>query len=375
MKKLLIITLAVALTVSAFLFAACAPQETKLEPPKDVVTTDYLEFTYLKSTKSYTVKPTDAGKEVSNITIPGKINGYPVTVLADYSFIRNTNLVSVTIEEGITNIGASAFLGCSNIETVMLPSSLLQIKQNAFDGCKKIQRLNLSDEIRTIGDSAFSGCSALRTVNIPAKLTMIANNLFNNCDLESVVLPQTVKKIGASAFQGNTNLSEVKLTKSVTEIGSSAFAGCSSLTEILFPKNEMLKIGDYAFSQSGLLKVYIPSNVTLGTYTFNKLAWDDTIENPGDPGNSGASKCKEIYYESMTGSRGINTFGYTWNRPDLGFNIYVPKGSLDYYGSENPGDEAWFRCVVTSVNSQNGQYPVLKEYDINEVFPDGFPCC
>ncbi len=375
MKKILIVTLTVLLAISVSLFAACTPQAAELEPPKEVVTTEYLEFTYSKTTNTYTVTATDAGKEISDITIPAKINGYQVAVIADYAFTRNKNLKSVKIEEGITNIGNSAFLGCSEMETLQLPSSLIQIKQNAFNGCQKIQRVDLSDKIKSMGEAAFSGCISLKTVNIPSKLTIISDKLFSNCGLESVVLPDSVKKIGSYAFNGNDKLSEVKLTKTVAEIGSYAFANCSSLTEILFPKNETLKIGDYAFSQSGLLNVYLPSNVVLGTYTFNKLAWDDTIANPGEPNNPGASKCKAIYFESPNGSRGINTFGYTWNRPDLGFSIYVPKGSLDYYNSNNPGDESWARCVVSSVNSNNGQYPVLKEYDMDEVFPDGFPCC
>ena len=46
---------------------------------------------------------------------------------------------------------------------------------------------------------------------------------------------------------------------------------------------------------------------------------------------------------------------------------------MNYYTSQGIPDEAWNRCVVNSVNSQGGQYNVLQEYDIAEVFPDGFP--
>lgn len=64
----------------------------------------------------------------------------------------------------------------------------------------------------------------------------------------------------------------------------------------------MLKLGAYAFCFAGLTKVYIPENVILGEYTFMKLAWDDSVPNPGEPSSPGLSGCTAIYYESPEGA-------------------------------------------------------------------------
>lgn len=220
----------------------------------------------------------------------------------------------------------------------------------AFANCKELISVTLSNSMKTVADYAFSGTA-----------------------IRSITIPDGVKKIGAYAFSGCDKLAEVKLPASLSEIGTYAFSSCTSLTEILFPRNDMLKLGAYAFCFAGLTKVYIPENVILGEYTFMKLAWDDSVPNPGEPSSPGLSGCTAIYYESPEGSLGTNAFGYTWNRPDKGFHIYVPSGSMNYYTSQGITDEAWNRCVVNSVNSNNGEFKVLQEYDISEVFPDGFP--
>ena len=374
-KRITLLWIVLATVAMIFAFAACnqKQQEQPLEPPKDVVETENLVFTYLKASKTYSVKTKEDAAAFESVTVPSKINGYQVSTIEDYAFIKNTTLKEVTIEEGITAIGMSAFSGCTSLTTVTLPQSLRALKRGAFNDCSSLNRITLPDEVMSIAENCFAGCSSLVMANIPSALKAIPSGMFTSTAIESVTMPEGILKIGASAFSGCKNLAEVKLNKELQQIDSYAFSGCTALKEILFPRNESLALGDYAFSESGLEKVYIPSNVTLGTYTFMKLAWDSSVANPGDSASPGASGCTAIYYESATGSRGINTFGYTWNRPDLGFRIYVPTGSMDYYRSENPNDEAWSRCVVNSVNSQNGMYPVLVEYDIATVFPDGFP--
>ena len=56
-------------------------------------------------------------------------------------FERNIALVELTMEEGITSIGISAFAGCKALQKVTIPAS-----------------------VQTIGDLAFSWCTALKEV-------------------------------------------------------------------------------------------------------------------------------------------------------------------------------------------------------------------
>lgn len=70
-------------------------------------------------------------------------------------------ITSVTLIDGATTIGKSAFSSCSSLEEVTIPDTVTAIKANAFKGCKLIKWLTIPKEVETIADSAFSGCESL----------------------------------------------------------------------------------------------------------------------------------------------------------------------------------------------------------------------
>ena len=49
------------------------------------------------------------------------------------------NATSVTIPEGVTEIGAEAFINCESLELVEIPSSVTKIGCYAFDGCESLE--------------------------------------------------------------------------------------------------------------------------------------------------------------------------------------------------------------------------------------------
>ena len=375
MKKLTIVLLLVVTTVAlSFAFVGSSqPQRTEAQ---DVFNTEDFVFTKNKSasaTASYTASPTSKTKQAQKVTVPGDIYGYRVTTVANNAFKGVKSLKEVVISENVTIIDSSAFSECTSLTSVTLPETLVSIQANAFRGCSALQSIAIPDSVRAIAENAFLDCTSLVSFNIPANLKAVSDYAFSNTSVRKIEIPEGVKKIGTYAFSGCKQLSEVKLPKSLETVGSYAFFGDTALTGILFPRNEMLRLGAYAFANSGLLTVYLPENVVLGEYTFMKLAWDENVPNPGEPASPGLSACTAVYYESAEGSFGTNAFGYTWNRPDLGFHIYIPNGSMHYYTNPIGVDESWYRCVVNSVNSNAGEFSVLQEYDIAEVFPDGFP--
>ena len=373
MKKPALLLLAVLMALTfAFAFAGCKQDRPEAQ---DVFETENFVFTLNKTAGSdvYTVKPTEKGKSQEKLTIPGDIYGYRVTTVEQRAFKGETALKELTLSPGITMIEGEAFSGCKSLTSLTLPDTLVSIKANAFEDCEALQRVDIPSSVRAMEAYAFANCKALSSVTLSTSMKTVADYAFSGTAIRSITIPDGFKKIGAYAFSGCDKLAEVKLPASLSEIGTYAFSSCTSLTEILFPRNDMLKLGAYAFCFAGLTKVYIPENVILGEYTFMKLAWDDSVPNPGEPSSPGLSGCTAIYYESPEGSLGTNAFGYTWNRPDKGFHIYVPSGSMNYYTSQGITDEAWNRCVVNSVNSNNGEFKVLQEYDISGVFPDGFP--
>ena len=86
------------------------------------------------------------------------------------------------------------------------------IPQDAFSGCSNLTSITLPTGITEIGTSAFSGCSNLTSITLPTGITKIGTSAFSGCsNLTSITIPASVIKIGAYAFSGCTNLKEVYL--------------------------------------------------------------------------------------------------------------------------------------------------------------------
>lgn len=83
-----------------------------------------------------------------------------------------TNLTGhLTIPDGVTTIGESAFTACSNLTDLSLPDSVKTIEPSAFYGCSNLESdLDLSN-ITSFGSiwigAHFQGCAKLKSVILP----------------------------------------------------------------------------------------------------------------------------------------------------------------------------------------------------------------
>ena len=67
------------------------------------------------------------------VTIPGYVNGVPVTVITDLSKdTLNTEITSVIIKDGVQEIGSQALAMTSSLKKVTIPASVTSIGSNAF---------------------------------------------------------------------------------------------------------------------------------------------------------------------------------------------------------------------------------------------------
>ena len=128
-----------------------------------------------------------------NITIPSTLGGYPVTRICAESFLNCTNLLSVTIPDGVKYIGSDAFSGCNRLTTVVIPNGVTEIGYNAFDGCSALTTITIPSSVRSIGSRAFKNCSSLTTIKIPDDVTSIEYDTFYGCsNLQSVNLSKNL---------------------------------------------------------------------------------------------------------------------------------------------------------------------------------------
>ena len=67
-------------------------------------------------------------------TIPSLIEGIPVTKIGNSAFAYS-EITSITIPEGVTDIGERAFNSCKNLKKITIPSSVASIGDFAFYMC------------------------------------------------------------------------------------------------------------------------------------------------------------------------------------------------------------------------------------------------
>ena len=155
----------------------------------------------------------------------------------------------------ITNIGYSAFSGCTNLISITIPEGVTSIDYGAFYSCSSLQSITIPDSVTSIGDYAFYNCSALSDIIIPNGITRIGEYMFYYCNnLTDISIPHSVDSIGKYAFYGCNKLSDVTFSRCMSSIEDYAFYNCVSLTQITIP-NSVTSIGGSAFSGCKQVKV------------------------------------------------------------------------------------------------------------------------
>ncbi len=99
------------------------------------------------------------------------------------------------LEEGITQIGLSAFERCASLESVSFPESLKIVDGSAFYECTSLKKVIFPEGVVIVGMRAFKGCTALTKVVLPETVSQIHPQVFEECpNLTDVTVPSHLEE-------------------------------------------------------------------------------------------------------------------------------------------------------------------------------------
>ena len=262
-----------------------------------------------------------------------------VTSIGNNVFEGNSNLMSVTILEGVSVIGERAFYDCSNLTSIVIPESVMFIGWEAFSGTAWYNNqldgiiyinnvlykykgamlanttIEVVDGVVSISPRAFEGYSNLVSVVIPESVISIGYMSFYNCaNLVSVDIPYGLEEIEYFTFQFCKKLESLTIPESVISIGTASISHCESLTSIIIP-NSVTVIGAYAFDYTGLESVVLGEGVqTIGNNAFQGCSSLTSITS------------NAVIPPTIEGS-------YAFDGVDKSIPVYVPASSVSAYQS------------------------------------------
>lgn len=115
------------------------------------------------------------------VTIPSTLFGQSIKTI--FSIKETSGLTSVTVSEGITKLGDSAFVRDQDLESINLPQSLTSMGSAIFSGCTKLKEITLPGNIGEYTDDCFSG-SSITKVTFPSRqcssFQLISSTSLNN---------------------------------------------------------------------------------------------------------------------------------------------------------------------------------------------------
>ena len=349
--------------------------------------------------------------------------------IPDYnSTWQNSEVKSITIENGITRIGYDAFSNCKTLIKVVIPSSVRYIAHGAFLGCisledltvpasffaqnqmmifddspikklkvigngsatfgqrniptKHLQEVIIENGICTIGRSAFSGCNKLISISLSNSIARIEDGAFSGCyNLQEISIPNSVYYIGDYAFNGCSKLKSIVLPDSISAIYEYTFQNCSNLENILVPDN-VSYIGANAFRSCAFTDFKLPEKVTSinsGTFSGCKNLTNIALDNINYIGDnafrgtgltdiSTSDKCTYIGKAAFAECKNLKSITIKNDNVEIGDNaFYQNYGQPTIYASCGSSGYNYTKVPFSKVLFISTKHQIDEEYYYDEV--------
>lgn len=327
------------------------------------------------------------------------------------AFYGYSRLSSITIEEGLEEIGDYAFSGTA-IREIILPASLRRIGKEAFAHCDQLERVVFQNGVEMIGSKAFYSDESLSEINFPESLyavgedvlggtrvevsdrnpdyylkdgvmwklksgaenriskvyqlpynvSVIADNVLKNVEMSHVTLNEHLRGIGAHNFNGSVLYGEktftsIELPDTLKYIGEKAFAN-TELKRIVLPES-VEHLGTRAFAYSSLSFVQLNSGLKhMGAYVFDGCEFLDYILTPQDMipeyldarAYRGCQYYDQLLYQDLDGMIYINDlFMQVRGKDQNGSVIPTPLELEIRYGTKAISYQPFYECQSKNI--------------------------
>ena len=334
--------------------------------------TEQAEHPYFVISHGSIVGVTAAGRQQTSLTVPDEFGGEKITHIAPYALSDLSELNTLVISDGITDIGLGALSGCWTLERLTLPFLGANSRQvgathlsyifGEMTGDSGLVPATLREIVLTKGtsiggESPFRSCENVTTLTLPTSLTRIENGAFDTLTALTQVHIQDLAAwckidFAARTLNGKTALllngeplTALTLSDELPQINAYAFAGCSSLTSVTFGSG-IASIGEGVFEGCPSL-----SSVNFGGVTsigraafknctaFKQLTLSNSIASLNEGAFEGCSSLTSVTFGSGLTSIGKGAFAGCALKA-----ITVDAGNATFHSNGN--------CLIQTENKQ-----------------------
>ena len=272
-----------------------------------------------------------------------------ITLVGEAAFYQIDNLETITLPNGIKQLGGYVFAYTNYLRTIKLPACLEEIYRETFHQCNAITELTLPDSVTKIAAEAFYNCSKLEYIysklSTPDNMTVIVDETLRwvsrHYPAGDYKIPEGVKTIGQFAIGYPNNVITVTIPESVDTFANYIFVGANNISAFYgkYTVDNRHVIKDdilYGAAAHGLTEYEIPEGVKGVAYkifhfcTFTKATLPASLESVSNNLFRNCDKLREVYckaivppaygadYDIFAGCAKIST-------------IYVPRASVEEY--------------------------------------------
>lgn len=130
---------------------------------------------------------------------------------------------------------------------VVMPDTIVSIGDQALAYNSNLTEIVFSKNLVTIGKRTFADDGGLTSITLPEKLESIPDEAFYGCgNLKEINFNQNLKSIGIDAFEYCNALVDVELPDGLQSIANCAFEKCKSLKSVVIP-DSVTNMGESVF--------------------------------------------------------------------------------------------------------------------------------